>query len=343
MNMKRIFSLLAFAIGMLVRIHPAQAAFNNNTSSVESYSNCSVVESGDNYIFKVMVHFKDINKLVTTPKVLSNPARAVSVTYFTANGQAKALNATTYKNLVGATFGGMALPGRRDNANVIGGSSLACGDSMKSCSVTTILEANNAELTVTFKKTFVNGRGIAIWTGYSSIIQSPDYYWDALGSVYISPFSGECAIIGPNFPTLPAEDITFSLRVPDWDLGEITAKTEQVALTKPEEQLCLDFPFIVAGNTTDYLLNAKSDSMSGMEFRLMNNNKAGKVIPYTLRLSDGKGDVFTFPGNSNVIHFPKDGTSQICYDPTFSIIGNNGTFTAGDYTDVLNFEVITKS
>lgn len=339
--MKNIFSLqllmrtlpmLMLWVWLLSASTSVQAAFNNNITSVDGYTNCSVDESGDNYIFKVNVLFKDI-----TAKKSMDPARAISVVYFTAEGMAKPIEGTTFSNISSATYNGTLMNMIRPNANRLGGVSLECGD----CAPLRILTANTAELVITIDKPTLNGRGLAIWPGY--LLRSlVNFYWDAAGAVYISPYNNACSVISPYFPNLPPEETTFSLRVPDWDLGEITPSVQQIALVKPEEQLCLDFPFVVAGNTTGYMLNAQSASMIGSEFQLVNNNRASKTIPYTLRLSDGKGVQFNFPGNRSAIDFPKDGSRQICYEPTFSIIGNKGRFAVGDYSDVINFEVITK-
>lgn len=330
----------------LISFKTLSASYTEDLDAVNSYSNCSAIDNGDQYIFKVSVNLKDITALQAKAPENTHYGEVFSIARFMTDGTARGLafGDKTFK-------GSLSIDGRTlslaasTGANRLGGSVFHCGDNYSHCDSTSVLTAHQINLVLTVNKTFVNNRGIALWVG----VQPKDgktpfrFSWENKGSVYISPFSTACTVIPPNFPTLPDEEVTFTMRVPDWDLGEITSGTQEIALTKPEEQMCLDFPGVVAGNSTDYFLKADSVNMTGTEFRLLNNADASTTISYRLKLNDGKGAMFDFPGNSQVIRFPTDGTSQVCYDPTFYIQNGSAKLIPGNYTDVIKFDVITKT
>ncbi|MDX9668000.1 hypothetical protein QMK50_23915 [Pseudomonas sp. P5_152] len=167
---------------------------------------------------------------------------------------------------------------------------------------------------------------------------------DTTGSAYISlnGNNSNCKLItDPTLPPPPEKDISISVTAPDWDLGELPVGENIKTFTDTKDQLC--FHYQPDAVSSEYFV-IDADNKNGTannHYVLRNVTDSSQTIPYRLTLNDGRNTPLLLPNTGNE-QLKLDSSGRTCFSPTFrtSVIK---TTKKGDYTDVLNFTIKTRS
>ncbi|MEA1063270.1 hypothetical protein [Erwinia sp. HR93] len=336
---KRILGLIRSLTGLFLlvgSISSAEAYLQTSADLIARYADCNYIQVGDRVRFETTMYYN-----AQTPFSGLPHRKTMNIFVFNNKGVKQPLTVKTDYHKFVVRIEGISSTGylRGAQEGLLSGSiSYTCGASNAPCQYWKDLTAQSYRVVVETNLANLPSKNIALWPGYGDF---SDFNLDKAGPVLITAVSNECKILGPNVPPLPPQEVTFDLNVPDWDLGEITAPDQEITLAQPQDRFCIGFPGLVRGNSTGYQLRAQSTSMADGRFNLVNDGNAMRKIAYTLKLDDGRTPPFIFPGNNVTINFPTDETiSQLCYTPTFSI-KHQGMLRGGNYSDVIDFSIIT--
>lgn len=157
--------------------------------------------------------------------------------------------------------------------------------------------------------------------------------------------AGACNMILPGTkPPAPKKKL-LTVKVPDWDFGELKANdpNQNIPLT---EKFCLEYE--AAGIYSEKItLNVSNQNGTTIEsgskfFKLLHSNGSGAYIPYAMRLNGSglTGGVYRMP-NSGATSFATNNfsaTGKTCFDATYTS-RTLPTSVPGDYTDTLTFTI----
>lgn len=164
---------------------------------------------------------------------------------------------------------------------------------------------------------------------------------DEKGAVYFST-----TVTIPNCPLItdtskPPAIVNLTMNAPDWALGEIGSGKQQKVLTNSADRLCINY-LSSESKDKDFIVNAtNANGMVNNRYVLKHSLNPNYTLPYTLTL-EGAGKSLLLPnGNNSTIKFDSSG-NQSCFTPTFDLYGSDDQ-EPGDYSDVITYEIVTKS
>ncbi len=148
---------------------------------------------------------------------------------------------------------------------------------------------------------------------------------------------GACIVItDPGNP--PPLDIDITVFAPDWNLGELQQGQSDTTFGHSDQQLCFSYS---AADLLSEKLVISASNVNGVvnnRYQLRHLSDTSQVVPYSLTLDSGSKRL-QLPNNSTALQL--DG-NRTCFVPTFRTeVGK--TVKDGDYNDVLNFTITTKS
>lgn len=169
--------------------------------------------------------------------------------------------------------------------------------------------------------------------------------WDDVGEVagaaYISvgDSSGVCRVVSnPDSP--PPPNILISVNAPDWNLGEIEHGVQNISFTDTTDQLCLKYSDAIVANKSFIITATNENGVVNQQYQLNNLSDGSQVIPYKLLLDNGNQQVTLPNGSQTSLTLSKGG--QTCFVPTFTTYAPK-SIKKGDYSDVLTFNIVTKT
>lgn len=164
---------------------------------------------------------------------------------------------------------------------------------------------------------------------------------DNLGSLFFAPSLATSSCQWKGDPNSPQEIVNITMNTPDWTLGEIGSGKQQKVLTNSAERLCINY-LSTESKGKDFIINAtNANGRVNNRFVLKHSLKPTNTLPYTLTLDD-TGKKLLLPNiNNSSVKFDSSG-NQSCFTPTFDLYGSDSQ-ELGDYSDVITFEIVTKS
>ncbi|WP_422526638.1 hypothetical protein [Serratia fonticola] len=164
---------------------------------------------------------------------------------------------------------------------------------------------------------------------------------DQAGAIYfaVSQATKTCQIMAA--PNTPPVIVNLTMNAPDWDLGEIATGRQKKVLTNAADRLCISY-LSTESTGKDFIVSASNaNGIVNNRFMLKHNLDPTSTLPYTLTL-DSVGVQLLLPNtNNSTIRFGSSG-NQTCFTPTFDLYGSDDQ-KLGDYTDVITYEIVTKS
>lgn len=149
----------------------------------------------------------------------------------------------------------------------------------------------------------------------------------------------KCQMI--KFPSVPVNpDIDIKVTAPDWELGEIRPGEQDISLTSSANQLCLQYTDTQVSNKAFIITASNQNGTINNRYQLQNLSDSSQRIPYQLKLDSGTSQL-SLP-NSGQASLPLRSGGKTCFLPTFKTSAPQG-IKAGDYSDVLTFNIVTKS
>lgn len=143
-----------------------------------------------------------------------------------------------------------------------------------------------------------------------------------------------------NPDTLPVI-VNLTMNAPDWNLGEIATGQQQKVMTNNADRLCISYLSTESAGK-DFIVNAtNANGIENNRFILKHSLEPANTLPYTLTL-DSMGKRILLPNTDNSSIRFEDSGNQTCFTPTFDLYGSDNQ-EIGDYTDVITYEIVTKS
>ncbi|WP_230949018.1 hypothetical protein [Burkholderia diffusa] len=159
------------------------------------------------------------------------------------------------------------------------------------------------------------------------------------GGAYIGPgnHSGSCVLVDPEAP--PPLVTNIKVEAPDWSLGELPRGEGEKVLSSPAQQLCFTYTGAeVAGRS--FIINAQNaNGVENNRYRLQNVMDPSQLVEYSVKLDSGLSTLM-LPNTKNSA-LPLNGSGKTCFVPTFRTFVDK-KLKEGDYSDVLQFTVVTK-
>ncbi|CAM4094032.1 hypothetical protein [Serratia silvae] len=172
-------------------------------------------------------------------------------------------------------------------------------------------------------------------------VYNEGFLLDEKGAVYFSSSVTipDCPLITDT--TKPPAIVNLTMNAPDWALGEIGTGKQQKVLTNSADRLCINY-LSTESKDEDFIVNATSaNGIVNNRFVLKHSLKPTNTLPYTLTL-EGAGKQFILPNsNHSTVKFDSS-ANQTCFTPTFDLYGSDNQ-EPGDYSDVITYEIVTKS
>lgn len=195
------------------------------------------------------------------------------------------------------------------------------------------------QVTLTFSNTLIKDWGaVSIRAGNYT---DRDDVGEITGGAYISVDNalGSCKLlVDPTKP--PAPPISIIVNAPDWDLGEIKPGEQNIPFSASKDRLCLIYS---AGDVASKQFIITASSKNGEvnnQYRLKNQDDDAQIIPYQLALDSGSQQL-TLPNSANK-SLPLEARGATCFMPTFTTFAPKN-IGKGDYSDVLTFNIVSKS
>ncbi|MFZ1874685.1 MAG: hypothetical protein WAU54_18195 [Chania sp.] len=165
--------------------------------------------------------------------------------------------------------------------------------------------------------------------------------YDQAGAIYFAAAQATSACQLMDNPNTPPVMVNLTMNAPDWNLGEIATGKQKKVLTNAADRLCISY-LSTESSGKDFIVNAtNANGIVNNRFVLKHSLNATSVLPYTLTL-DSVGKQILLPNiNNSTIRFDGSG-NQTCFTPTFDLYGSDDQ-ELGDYTDVITYEIVTKS
>ncbi|AKJ42004.1 hypothetical protein [Pragia fontium] len=187
----------------------------------------------------------------------------------------------------------------------------------------------------------VKDANVAIVALYPTNVYSSGIIYDQVGAVYFaaSQATQTCQLM--DNPNKPPAIVNLTMNAPDWDLGEIAAGKQQKVMTNAADRLCISYLSTESAGKDFIVTATNANGIVNNRFVLKHNLNPTSLLPYTLTL-DNMGKQILLPNiNNSSIRF-EDSGNQTCFTPTFDLYGNEDQ-ELGDYSDVINYEIVTKS
>lgn len=187
----------------------------------------------------------------------------------------------------------------------------------------------------------INQAKVAIVAMYPTNAHSSGIVIDRAGAVYfaVSQATSNCQLMTD--PNKPPVIVNLTMNAPDWDLGEIATGQQQKVMTNNADRLCISYLSTESAGK-DFVVNAtNANGIVNNRFILKHSLNPTNTLPYTLTL-DNMGKQIRLPNTDNSSIRFEDSGNQTCFTPTFDLYGNDDQ-ELGDYTDVITYEIVTKS
>lgn len=184
---------------------------------------------------------------------------------------------------------------------------------------------------------------IAAWPALSiraGNYTSVDDVAEIKGAAYITKDrtnGGSCIVItDPSKP--PPLEINITVSAPDWNLGDLQQGQSDTTFSRSDQQLCFSYNEADALNEKFIISASNVNGVVNNRYQLRHLSDTSQVVPYSLTLDSGSTRL-QLPNNSTTLQLVGNRT---CFVPTFRTeVGK--TVKDGDYNDVLNFTITTKS
>lgn len=161
------------------------------------------------------------------------------------------------------------------------------------------------------------------------------------GVLLFSPSLATSTCQWKDSPNLPQAIVNITMNAPDWALGEIGAGKQQKVLTHSADRLCVNY-LSTESKGKDFIINAtNANGKVNNRFVLKHSLKPTITLPYTLTLDDSGKKLLLPNSNNSTVKFDSSG-NQTCFTPTFDLYGSDNQ-EPGDYSDVITYEIVTKS
>ncbi|CNB98672.1 Uncharacterised protein [Yersinia intermedia] len=196
--------------------------------------------------------------------------------------------------------------------------------------------AHSANFVVNVKRT-----GVTIMAIYPADVYGFGMIYDQAGAVYftVSPTTSTCQFM--TNPDTPPVIVNLTMNAPDWNLGEIATGQQQKVMTNNADRLCISYLSTESAGK-DFVVNAtNANGIENNRFILKHSLEPANTLPYTLTL-DSMGKRILLPNTDNSSIRFEDSGNQTCFTPTFDLYGSDNQ-EIGDYTDVITYEIVTKS
>lgn len=200
----------------------------------------------------------------------------------------------------------------------------------------TNFDAYSTNVVVNVKRT-----DVIIMAIYPMNVYALGMAYDQAGAVYFaaSQATSTCQQM-TNPDTLPVI-VNLTMNAPDWNLGEIATGQQQKVMTSNADRLCISYLSTESAGK-DFIVNAtNANGIENNRFILKHSLNPTNTLPYTLTL-DSMGKRIRLPNTDNSSIRFEDSGNQTCFTPTFDLYGSDNQ-EIGDYTDVITYEIVTKS
>lgn len=162
---------------------------------------------------------------------------------------------------------------------------------------------------------------------------------EAKGGAYIAlRSSGGCKVLDPEKPPPPLS-VDLNVTAPDWNLGELPRGEGEKTFTTSTDQLCFAYTGADVHGKSFVINASNANGTAGNRYRLKNLSDSSQLVPYSVTLDSGAAKV-TLPNAANT-GLSLDGSGRTCFVPTFKTLVD-AKLKEGDYSDVLQFSVVTK-
>lgn len=182
---------------------------------------------------------------------------------------------------------------------------------------------------------------VAIVAMYPTNFYTNGVIFEKAGAVYftVSQTTSKCQLL--TTPNTPPMIVNLTMNAPDWDLGEIATGQQQKVMTNNADRLCISYLSTESAGK-DFIVNAtNANGIVNNRFILKHSLNPTNTLPYTLTL-DSMGKRILLPNTDNSSIRFEDSGNQTCFTPTFDLYGSDNQ-EIGDYTDVITYEIVTKS
>lgn len=195
---------------------------------------------------------------------------------------------------------------------------------------------NTASVTINVKRADV--AMIGVWpANHFYLLTVLDYR----GVLFFSPSLATSSCQWEDWPNSPREIVNITMNAPDWTLGEIGSGKQQKVLTNSADRLCINY-LSTESKGKDFIINAtNANGKVNNRFVLKHSLKPTISLPYTLTLDDTGKKLLLPNSNNSSVKFDSSG-NQTCFTPTFDLYGSDNQ-EPGDYSDVITYEIVTKS
>lgn len=199
--------------------------------------------------------------------------------------------------------------------------------------------AGALQATLTFSNTLIKDWGaVSVRAGNFT---SSDDVGEITGGAYISVDneSGSCKLlVDPTKP--PPPPISITVNAPDWDLGEIKRGEQNIPFSASKDRLCLNYSAADVASKQFIITASSQNGEVNNQYRLKNQDDDAQIIPYQLALDSGSQQL-TLPNSANK-SLPLEAGGTTCFMPTFTTFAPKN-IEKGDYSDVLTFNIVSKS
>ena len=197
-------------------------------------------------------------------------------------------------------------------------------------------EPNSATVTINVKHADVAMIAVSPSNDYERFVIR-----DSSGSIFFSPSLATSSCQWKDFPDSPQEIVNITMNAPNWTLGEIDIGKQQKVLTNSADRLCISY-LSTESKGKDFIVNAtNANGMVNNRFVLKHDLKPTNTLPYTLTLDSGGKQLLLPNSNNSTVKFDSS-ANQTCFTPTFDLYGSDNQ-EPGDYSDVITYEIVTKS
>lgn len=320
-----LFSLLLFSTGSAFGIEIKVKADN----VVSGFSNCTVTKTGSNaWQASFSIDWLEMSATPPLPNWGSRTGRGFLIFLYDSSGKA----IKTYLPRDDISMNGYR-PGGAEGNFTYGNSYLAYGfsngwDSFSSFSANIAVQIKQAKVAI------VAMYPINVYSGARSV-------YEQTGAIYfaLSQATSNCQLM--TNPNTPPVIVNLTMNAPDWDLGEIATGQQQKVMTNNADRLCISYLSTESAGK-DFIVNAtNANGIVNNRFILKHSLNPTNTLPYTLTL-DNMGKQIRLPNTDNSSIRFEDSGNQTCFTPTFDLYGNDDQ-ELGDYTDVITYEIVTKS
>lgn len=304
-----------------------QAGLTLKTADVVSgYSNCSMVDNGDGTsTAAVTIYYNETNAYRLGGKIFWS--RGILFYSYDRHGQAHNIQAR------------QVLLGGIDSYSFFTGSNYLMYYNRNVVDPWLVQQQMTTQASVIFPNSLLD-EWAAVTIRAGNYTDGTDV-GEITGGAYISggDETGSCkVIVDPSHP--PPPNISITVNAPDWDLGELKRGEQSIPFSASKDQLCLNYSDGDVASKQFIITASSQNGEVNNQYRLKNQDEGTQIIPYQLALDSGSWQL-TLPNSANK-SLPLEGWGKTCFMPTFTTFAPKN-IKKGDYSDVLTFNIVSKS